>query len=87
LHSFAQSDFLPPDKAPEQLKAPVPTSQSSPKLNHQDHAAFVPVSEPENPSYLAFENPMFNGPKPKERVSCPAINNSKKEFDERHLGN
>lgn len=53
---------------------------------HQDQAAFDPLSRPENASFLAFENPMFNGPKPLERVSCPAISNVKKDMDEKSLG-
>lgn len=80
----SQSDFLPPEKPQEHYKAPVPTSQSSPKVNSQDQAAFVPLSQAG--SFLAFENPMFNGPKPKERVSCPAISNLKKDSDEKNQG-
>ncbi|XP_065933547.1 GTPase-activating protein and VPS9 domain-containing protein 1 isoform X4 [Magallana gigas] len=86
-HSSSQKqDFLPAGKTQEHFKPPVPTSQSSPKVNHQDQAAFDPLSRPENASFLAFENPMFNGPKPLERVSCPAISNVKKDMDEKSLG-
>ncbi|XP_062567706.1 GTPase-activating protein and VPS9 domain-containing protein 1-like isoform X1 [Saccostrea cucullata] len=87
LLTFEQSGFLPPEKTHEQFKAPVPTSHSSPKVNHQNQAAFVPVSAPSNTGFLAFENPVFNGPKPTERVSCPTISNTKKEYDERNQGN
>lgn len=86
LLRFSQSDFLPAGKTQEHFKPPVPTSQSSPKVNHQDQAAFDPLSRPENANFLAFENPMFNGPKPLERVSCPAISNVKKDMDEKSLG-